>query len=86
MILLANMHISHYSISSQLSAGGMGKVYRARDPRLNRDVAIKILPASFASDEERLRRIGVNLRWLGGLASPKTAGVIQLVPTTRASR
>src|ERR671918_1973282 len=52
----ANMNISHYSISSLLGAGGMGEVYRARDRRLNRDVAIKILPASFANDEDRLRR------------------------------
>jgi serine/threonine protein kinase len=50
------MQISHYSISAQLGAGGMGEVFRARDPRLNRDVAIKILPASFANDEDRLRR------------------------------
>jgi serine/threonine protein kinase len=55
-MILANMKISHYSISSQLGAGGMGEVYRARDPRLNRDVAIKILPASFANDEDRLGR------------------------------
>jgi serine/threonine protein kinase len=50
------MNISHYSISTQLGAGGMGVVYRARDPRLNRDVAIKILPASFANDDDWLRR------------------------------
>jgi serine/threonine protein kinase len=50
------MQISHYIISTQLGAGGMGEVFRARDPRLNRDVAIKILPASFANDEDRLRR------------------------------
>jgi eukaryotic-like serine/threonine-protein kinase len=53
---LANRKIAHYSVSSRLGAGGMGEVYRARDPRLNRDVAIKVLPASLANDDDRLRR------------------------------
>ncbi|HSB09428.1 MAG TPA: protein kinase [Blastocatellia bacterium] len=48
--------ISHYRILSRIGAGGMGEVYRARDTRLNREVAIKVLPASFANDEDRLRR------------------------------
>ena len=50
------MRISHYSISGPLGAGGMGEVFRARDPRLNRDVALKVLPSSFANDEDRIRR------------------------------
>src|SRR5262249_45603784 len=48
--------ISHYRILNQLGAGGMGEVWRARDTRLNREVAIKVLPASFANDADRLRR------------------------------
>ncbi len=48
--------ISHYRIISKLGAGGMGEVYRARDDRLGRDVAIKVLPADFAKDADRLRR------------------------------
>ena len=47
-----------YEIHAALGAGGMGEVYRARDTRLGRDVAIKVLPASFAADSERLARFG----------------------------
>src|SRR5512134_3278639 len=48
--------LSHYQITAKLGAGGMGEVYRARDGRLNRDVAIKVLPAGFAQDAERAAR------------------------------
>jgi serine/threonine protein kinase len=45
-----------YEIVAPLGAGGMGEVYRARDSRLGRDVAIKVLPQAFASDPDRVRR------------------------------
>jgi serine/threonine protein kinase len=45
-----------YEVLEPIGAGGMGEVYRARDPRLGRDVAIKVLPAAFAADPERLHR------------------------------
>ena len=45
-----------YEVIARLGAGGMGEVFRARDTRLNRDVAIKVLPKEFASDPDRLRR------------------------------
>ena len=56
MPLKAGTKLGEYEIASPLGAGGMGEVYRARDPRLRRDVAIKVLPASVSEDPERLRR------------------------------
>ena len=56
MPLSPGTRLGPYEILSALGAGGMGEVYRARDTKLNRDVAIKVLPEAFADDPERLAR------------------------------
>ncbi len=56
MTLPAGTILGQYEIRSPLGAGGMGEVYRAHDPRLDREVAIKVLPESLTSDPDRLRR------------------------------
>jgi len=61
MSLASGSRRGPYEIFAPLGAGGMGEVYRARDTRLNRDVAIKALPAEFASDSERLARFQIQL-------------------------
>ncbi len=72
---LPGSRIGPYEIVGPLGAGGMGEVYRARDPRLQRDVAIKILPASFALDAERLQRFEREARVLATLDHPHIASI-----------
>ena len=62
--------IGPYEIVSSLGAGGMGEVFRARDTRLNRDVAIKVLPRDFVSDADRLRRFEQEVKTLAALNHP----------------
>jgi eukaryotic-like serine/threonine-protein kinase len=64
-----------YKILSPLGAGGMGEVYRARDPKLGRDVAVKVLPPSFGSDPERVRRFEREARILAALNHPHIAAI-----------
>jgi eukaryotic-like serine/threonine-protein kinase len=56
MSLSTGSHVGPYELVALIGAGGMGEVYRARDLRLGREVAVKVLPASFTVDPERLRR------------------------------
>ncbi len=55
-MLSAGTRLGSYEVVAQIGAGGMGEVYRARDTKLGRDVAIKVLPANFTNDTERLAR------------------------------
>ncbi len=64
-----------YELTGALGAGGMGEVYRARDPRLHRDVAIKVLPPAFAEDDERLRRFEQEARAAGLLNHPNIVAI-----------
>ena len=67
--------IAHYRLISKLGEGGMGAVYRASDTKLNRDVAIKILPDSLAGDSERLARFTREAQILAGLNHPNIATI-----------
>ena len=67
-----------YEIVGALGAGGMGEVYRARDTRLNRHVAIKVLPESFATDPERLARLQREAQVLASLNHPNIAAIYGL--------
>jgi Tol biopolymer transport system component/tRNA A-37 threonylcarbamoyl transferase component Bud32 len=75
MPLPSGQRIGAYEIVAQLGAGGMGEVYRARDAKLKRDVAIKVLPAEVASDRERLARFQREAEVLASLNHPHIAHV-----------
>jgi len=74
-VLAAGSSIGPYEIVALLGAGGMGKVYRARDTRLKRDVAIKVLPDLFARDRERLNRFRHEAQLLASLNHPHIAAI-----------
>ncbi|WP_394833012.1 protein kinase [Pendulispora rubella] len=74
----AGQRVGPYTIVAFAGRGGMGEVYRARDPRLGRDVAIKVLPARFADDEERLARAHVEARATGKIAHPHAVTVFDV--------
>jgi len=75
MPLAAGQSLSFYEILGPLGAGGMGEVYRARDTRLEREVAIKVLPEALSDDEERLRRFEREAKTLASLSHPSVAGI-----------
>lgn len=79
-MIAAGSRLGPYEIQSPLGAGGMGEVYRARDPRLGRDVAIKVLPASFSEDPDRLRRFEQEARAAGILNHPNITAVHDIGP------
>ncbi len=75
MALTSGTKLGPYEIQSPLGAGGMGEVYRARDSRLGRDVAIKVLPEAFARDAERLRRFETEARSIAALNHPNILSI-----------
>ena len=72
---LLGQQIGSYQIQSPLGAGGMGVVYLARDTRLERDVAIKVLPSAFSTDADRLRRFELEARTAGRLNHPNILAI-----------
>ncbi len=78
MTLAAGSRLGPYEILAPIGAGGMGEVYRARDPRLGRDVAIKVLPPTFSADEDRLRRFEQEARAAGILNHPNITAVLDI--------
>jgi len=75
MPLSAGTRLGSYEILAPLGAGGMGEVYRARDPKLNRDVALKVLPELLADDPDRLARFQREARVLASLNHPNIAHI-----------
>src|SRR5215813_8390372 len=69
-MIAVGSQLGSYKIISPLGAGGMGEVYRARDSRLGRDVAIKVLPERFSADSDALSRFGREVRALASLSHP----------------
>ncbi len=67
--------LGRYEIRSLLGAGGMGEVYLARDPKINRDVTIKVIPAAFSADSERLRRFEQEAQAAGALNHPNILSI-----------
>ena len=72
------MRLGPYEVLSALGAGGMGEVYRARDPRLEREVAVKVLPAGFSADPDRLRRFEQEARAAAALNHPHILAVYDI--------
>src|ERR1041385_3027767 len=75
MALTSGTRLGAYEILAPLGAGGMGEVYRAADTRLNRNVALKILPEAFAFDADRLARFKREAQVLASLNHPNIAAI-----------
>ncbi|MGH7681897.1 MAG: serine/threonine-protein kinase, partial [Steroidobacteraceae bacterium] len=78
MDALLGKDLAHYRVEAKIGAGGMGEVYRARDTRLDRTVAIKALPTAVASDPTRLARFEREAKLLASLTHPNIAGIFGL--------
>ena len=78
MTLERGTRLGTYEIVSLIGAGGMGEVYRARDSRLGREVAVKVLPPSFSADSDRVSRFEQEARVAGALNHPNLLTVHEL--------
>src|ERR1700692_791859 len=78
MALSSGTKLGPYEIQSLLGAGGMGEVYRARDARLERTVAIKVLPASFSADRDRMQRFAQEARAAAALNHPNILSIFDI--------
>src|SRR5215467_7562994 len=76
--LAVGTRLGPYEILAPIGAGGMGEVYRAKDPRLGREVAIKVLPPSFASDADRLKRFEQEARSASALSHPNIVTIYEI--------
>jgi serine/threonine protein kinase len=85
-MLTIGQKLSHYSIVSKIGQGGMGEVYRAKDQKFGREVAIKVLPEDFAQDAERMARSGREAKLLAALNHTNIPSIYGLedAGTTRA--
>ncbi len=75
MSLTAGARLGPYEVVAAIGAGGMGEVYRARDTRLGRDVAIKVLPPAFAADAERRARFEREAQTVAALSHPHIVSI-----------
>src|SRR5262249_7250376 len=78
MLLSVGTRLGPYAILAPIGAGGMGEVYRARDTRLDRDVALNILPEAFAGDADRMARFEREAKLLAALNHPNIAAIYGL--------
>ncbi len=70
--------LGHYDVTAKIGEGGMGEVYRARDTKLDRDVALKVLPEAFTQDPDRLARFEREAKVLASLNHPNIAAIYGL--------
>src|SRR5215813_9247309 len=78
MRLHTGLKLAHYEILAPLGAGGMGEVYRARDSRLDRDVAVKVLPERLANTREALARFEREAKTLAALSHPNLVAIFDV--------
>jgi eukaryotic-like serine/threonine-protein kinase len=86
MSLAAGTKLGPYEILSPLGAGGMGEVYRARDTKLGREVALKVLPQAFAADADRMARFQREAQVLASLNHPNIAAIYGLEDSSARGR